>query len=541
MKLADSLSAAVHADAESHFSANQFALLVRKYPFPKEVNPFTPEETAYHTYLRNEHRCKRLNARFRHRSLRKGKTVPWEYHFAKMRQFISYVIGDTVNKRYIYDHTGFGPGANIGVPSHLCNLARKLGSTWTVTPGAHVYGFVATMNHAQVRELMFPNAGGFVDGHPSDYDPFNGPYSKRIQHVAYNKLAFVPKTAKTDRPIAVEPLINSFLQKGVDELMRQQLKRIGIDLSDQEENSEMARIGSLSDEEDSFVTIDLSSASDSISIGLCRELLPPDWFEFLDSIRSRSYSYKKRVIRYHKFCSMGNGFCFPLETLLFVAACHACGCGTPGKDFRVYGDDIIVRKTLAPLVIELLDYMGFKVNVDKTFIDGPFRESCGTDWYGGVDVRPYTLDYALDSVQSLFKALNGMQRSDIVSRFFGDIRQFLIRQIPIDVRFFRPFIGNDDTAITAIGDEFLTAQHVYYRFRNGSGAWYWKELIPEPIPDRSGLAWARGHSGAMMYAALVGLDPRVPFSIRRKTRTKVRVISHPGATSQWLPPPSILW
>lgn len=534
--LADSLSSQKYEDALQHFKANQFSSLIRKYPFPDGVNPFTPEETAYRKFDRSEHICARINRRFLARTTRKGKPLPYVYELEKMRSFIRYCIGDRPPISRILDNCGFGPGASIGVNGNATNIGRKLlAQRWSVSPGAHAWAFSAVMRHAQVRECIFTNPGGFTSSE-SDLDPFRGPFGQKIAHVAYNKIAFVPKTAKTFRSIAVEPLLNGFLQKGVDIVMRSFLKRIGIDLSFQEPNCEMARLGSLPGQEDPFVTIDLSSASDSIAKFMVREVLPPEWYEFLNSIRSQSFSYDGVIRRYEKFCSMGNGFCFPLETLLFVAACSAVGAGRPGIDFRVYGDDIIVRSSVAQRVISFLKYLGFSTNADKTFLEGPFRESCGRDWFGGVDVRPYTLDFPLDSIQSLFKVLNGCNRNALSEAFFADIRPFLLRLVPAEFRFFRPYPGQEDTALNSYCDEFLTSPHVSYRFKNGTGQWRWKELISSPVPDREIRARADRAPYALLYAALVGSASDMPFSIRRKTKTRVRLISHPGATSQWLPP-----
>lgn len=534
LALADSLSIQSYVDARAHFYANQFSLLIRKYPYPDDLNPFKPKENAVRTFFRSEHKCKRTNQRFRARLSRCGKAAPYEYQLQEMRSFITYVIGDSPDLESIYDNVGFGPGASIGVNGNATNVGRKILSTWTVSPGAYLYGYSAVMGNQCLREHVFGQPLGFTDGR-TDTHPFTGAFSKVTNIVAYNNIAFVPKTAKTFRSIAVEPLLNGYVQKGVDITMRRYLKRIGIDLSDQAPNSEMARLGSIQGSEDPFVTIDLASASDSIATEMVRSVLPPGWFDLLNSIRSKSFKLDGDVKRFNKFCSMGNGFCFPLETLLFTAACHAVGCRRPGRDFRVYGDDIIVRQSKSEALIKLLNYLGFAVNTEKTFLQGPFRESCGKDWFDGVDVRPYTLDFELDSVQSLFKVLNGSLRNDLCQSFFSGLRPFLLSLIPADFRFFRPYPGPDDTGIDSYCDEFLTSPHVTYRFKNGSGSWRWKELIATSISDREITEKCEGRGYALLYAALTGSASSLPFAIRRKTRTKVRCISHPGASSRWLP------
>lgn len=239
-----------------------------------------------------------------------------------------------------------------------------------------------------------------------DRSRFSDKFRERVRLVEHNKITFVPKTAKTHRSIAVEPLVNGYVQKGIDQVMRKRLRRIGIDLSDQSGNSEYARLGSLDNSDQSFVTIDLSMASDSLATEVVRQLVPAAWFELLNALRSKSFLLDDVEYKFEKFCSMGNGFCFPLQTLIFTAACKAVGAGVPGLDFKVYGDDIIVRRCHAEPVIRLLGELGFKTNTDKTFITGPFRESCGRDWFSGEDVRPFILDFRLDSVEALIKFHN---------------------------------------------------------------------------------------------------------------------------------------
>lgn len=523
----------MYEDATEHFVANQFSLLIKKYPFDAGLHKNDPEKNAYKKFVHSEHKCKRMNQLFRAARRRTGRAVPFYSDFSRMRNFISYIIGEEPSLSEVWSKCGFGPGASLGVHGNATNVARKLLATdWSVSSGAYEYAFAAIMSHAQFREFVVPEHGGFSSGR-SNLEPERAFYKARTRMVVHNNITFVPKTAKTYRSIAVEPLLNGYVQKGIDESLRLRLKRIGLDLSDQEPNRQMAREGSF-DDEDAFCTIDLSAASDSISTELCRELLPYEWFYLLDSTRSRNYSYGGVVKPFHKFCSMGNGFCFPLQTLLFAAACHAVGAGRPGIDFRVYGDDIIVRKQYFEPVMAVLRHMGFSANRDKTFNQGLFRESCGADWFGGEDVRPFTLDYALDSIQSVYKFLNLTQRSPRTAMFFEGIRPFVLRMMPESLRFFRPYKGNADSGIDSLGDEFLSSPHCSYsRTRQ---RWSWKEIQTSPVHDKLWAEDAGKHGSAVLvFGALSGSASTGPFSLRNITHTKVRVISHSGATSQWLP------
>jgi len=482
---ADSLSSQTYDDAASHFAANQFASLIRKYPW-EPIDVLTdPEGTAMATWRRSEHSCKRVNARFRcYQQLRS----PHEGVLERVRGFIQYVLGDSPDLQRIYQRCDFTAGASIGVHGNATNLGRKLSAEWSVSPAAYAHFFDAlASNPAMMRilcEERIVHGASVVCWDPTAM--FHS-YRARVKVVAHNKIGFVPKTAKTLRSIAVEPVGNGFLQKGIDLELREKLKRVGIDLSDQSRNQFYARFGSEDwDKPNGFCTIDLSAASDSIAKEMCRAVLPAEWFELLDETRSTRYvvNGQNASVSYEKFCSMGNGFCFPLESLIFAAICSAAGAGIPRRDFVVYGDDIIVRKTHFDEVIRILRLFGFTPNVNKTFSTGPFRESCGADWYAGEDVRPYTLDHALHSCQSIYKFLNLSRRNARTSAFFAGIYPMVIGWLPIEFRLFRPY-GPPDTGIDLAGFEHLVSPLINLRRKSSEFRWF--EVVSSPKQDSKDL------------------------------------------------------
>lgn len=530
LMLADSWASQKYETRHEHFVKNQFAALVRKYPWGRLVKA-DPEATAIKKFLSAEHKCSRINQRFKARRNQNRGVREHELH--QMRHFISYVIGCEPRIDAIMQNATFGPGASIGV-SRSTNFARKLlAEKWSVTPGAFTIGYVAMMNNVHFRSVIIPEHAPFTSG-DGDYALERERYREKASIVSHNKITFVPKTAMTHRTIAIEPLINGFIQKGIDISLRHCLKRVGIDLSDQSRNQDFARQGSKPGDLDPFCTIDLSSASDSISIELCREILPPDWFYLLDSTRSKEYELKGTRYSYHKFCSMGNGFCFPLETLIFAAACSAVGAGRPGIDYLVYGDDIIVRKSAYEPLVSLLGYLGFKINMEKTFSEGPFRESCGADWYEGEDVRPFTLDFDLSQTQNIFKVLNLSRRSWRTELFFSGVRSFLVNLIPKTLRLYRPFTGAADTGIDSSGDEHLYSQTC--KFDRSLRAWRCLALTVRPVPDNF---WKRASSRhcVEMWGAMVGAASTAPFSFRGKTRTKAEFVLSSESHTTWVPAP----
>lgn len=529
LRWADDLANTEFSSPAEHRLNRQFASLVRKYPFPPGTVNTDPEGEAIKRFLASEHSCKRVNQRF----TAFNKRCPVELELKLARDFISYVLGP-LNMAEVWDGCAFGAGASLGIHGNATNLARKmLAADWTVSPGAYYYARAVLKMDSHVVELVNSDTlhAPFFS---TDLDLFNSGFDRKARIVGHNKISFVPKDAMTHRAIATEPVLNGYLQKGVDLLMRKRLKRIGIDLSDQSRNQRWARIGSrVGDGADGLATIDLSSASDSISTELCRNLLPPEWFDLLNSLRSKSFLLDKVVRPYQKFVSMGNGFCFPLETLIFASLCHAAKHGASSiGDFLVYGDDIIVPNGMFDPLNRLLRICGFRVNSKKTFSRGPFRESCGADWFEGEDVRPIILDFAFDSFESIAKFCNGSKSKDSWNAILFEGTEFLRSLIPRNFFLCRPFVGNPETAFEVPWDVFLASP--FSRYSRKTFSWSWLELLKTAVPDKRIRAHA-GYNVALIAGALRGATSSCPFSERFTARTNVRRTSSSGAGSTWIP------
>jgi len=529
VEYADCLSSTEYKTAHEHRVCNQLASIIRKYPFPEGLLKFDPKGEAMKTFLRAEHYCKRMNQRFRAYDFVRS---PYESSLNRARSYIQYVLGVSPSDT-IWDDCRFGAGASLGIHGNATNLARKLlCKNWSVSTGAYSIARSVLKKDLHVFEHLTVNA----DGPFFSVDPelFNQKFGLRADITDYNKIAFVPKTVKVHRTIAVEPLLNGYLQKGVDTFMRKRLKRVDVDLSDQLSNQTLARKGSYEWlDDDAFCTIDLSSASDSISIGLCRNLLPPDWFYLLDQLRSHSYKLDGVVRPYHKFVSMGNGFCFPLESLIFASLCTSVY-GQLGltPDFRVYGDDLIVRRSVFKPLIQLLRICGFRVNPKKTFERGPFRESCGADWFEGEDVRPIILDYRFDSLENIFKFCNLCRSKDSIAAIFYGSLDFLESLIPHSLMFTRPCKGNVDTALEVPWDSFMSSP--YSRYSRKTFSWSWIEIVKGAEPDDLVRRFA-GYNVALIMGALTGAKASNPFTERYKARTKLRRINPSMGWSLFLP------
>lgn len=228
-----------------------------------------------------------------------------------------------------------------------------------------------------------------------------------------SRLTTVPKDDKTDRAICIEPSLNMFAQQAVRARLERILKsRCNIDLADQQDiQRDMARKGSVTGK---FCTVDLSSASDTISLSFARWLLPPRLFDILETVRAPFCEVEGEWTEVHMISSMGNATTFPLETLIFWALTRSvmhsmnikCVAWGEGRNIGVFGDDIIAPNQCFGLLCEVLCAAGFIPNVQKSFHIGQFRESCGGDFLHGVQVTPVRLKGDLSLRTELFSAIN---------------------------------------------------------------------------------------------------------------------------------------
>ena len=213
----------------------------------------------------------------------------------------------------------------------------------------------------------------------------------------------VPKTLKSPRIIAVEPTCMQYMQQGLLASLRARVDADDIasaliGSASQVPNQHLAEEGSRNG---ALATLDLSEASDRVSNQHVRALLGyhRNLFEAVDSCRSRKADVPGHgVIRLAKFASMGSALTFDIEAMVFATIIFSAierELKTPmsrtlikeylGK-VRVYGDDIIVPTRHVHSVMQELEAFGLRVNADKSFWTGKFRESCGKDYYDGHDV-----------------------------------------------------------------------------------------------------------------------------------------------------------
>lgn len=393
-------------------------------------------EAAQQSFVDAEDMCARTNLRLR-------TTSPnWRVAavIARAASKIERVLGEFVLDE-LPKGSRFSGGASTTRRRAYAHAAHKYGESISrsVTPSCYAYA-VAMVKHSPVWERRLTQLHGS--------DP-----AAWFMVRASNRIAFVPKNAKTDRTIAIENDMNMYVQLGIGAMLRRRLKRVGVDLDSQCKNQVLAKDGSITGK---LATIDLSSASDSVTLEAVRLLLPSDWFIHMDRVRSHLYEdWNGAIKRYHKISSMGNGFTFELESLIFWGVAKACSELAHCVDHRVaiYGDDIIVGTEAVDLLAESLAYLGFKFNDDKSFSTGLFRESCGKHYFNGRDVTPFYLRASVNSAPAAYRIANRIRewawRYDCCSsENLFSVWQQVVHRIPKRLRLFIPE-GYGDTGIKA--------------------------------------------------------------------------------------------
>lgn len=402
--------------ANKYFRDAQAIELLRKYPkLPVRIDR---EQVAKDGFWAAEKQCGSTNERLKPYILNWGLTP-------EMCRIADFIDGVKRRVRKILGrlpadlNIRFGPGATFeskGHPfAHTLTVADKMTMRPCVTKDAiDLLPFV--YNTAWGRALM--RSG--LDSAPVV--------------VRGNRFTTVPKDATKDRGICIEPGALVAMQLAIGKYIRRRLRLFGIDLKNgQDTHRALARLGSLAGE---IATMDLSSASDTVAKKLVELLLPEEWFTLLDGLRSPMTKIDGKWVRLEKFSSMGNGFTFELETLLFLAiVCEACN-GTAGKDVWVYGDDILYPSCRDSDVSAALRFFGFTPNARKSFSRGSFRESCGGDFFAGYPVRCYYLDKEVNEPHEWISVANGMRRAaiQVSGQYHRRARKRALGNLPVAIR-----------------------------------------------------------------------------------------------------------
>jgi hypothetical protein len=375
--------------------------------FKDLVLDYDLDEEALKKFDKFELLCSRTNARFRKLesdSLYRGQVV--RLHQAVQRK-ISNILGEFGIEEF-FATADWGPGATTLIKSFNASATNKFQCETGIT--RDLYDLLPSALLSEVYPAWVQHISGV--GFPN--------------FQVGNKIVTVPKDATANRVIAVEPGLNLWFQLAIGTMIQRRLLRCGIDLRDQSQNQRLAYTAS---KDTVNATIDFSSASDSISSEVIRELFVncsyserslnnlSTWFSVMDSCRSHYGLRGEAYVRWSKFSSMGNGFTFGLESLLFFAIAKCCaeeihrvdpnaGFG----DVSVYGDDVIIPRNCLELFSTMCEFYGFVINVKKSHFSSLFRESCGSHYMAGVCTKPVFLKEHLTDVLSVYRLANSIRR-----------------------------------------------------------------------------------------------------------------------------------
>ncbi len=416
--------------AVRHAKAAAASDLLRKYPgLPTGIDL---EGAAIESFWDSERQCAKTNVRLRdftENNIVNHDVCPPEVHLVvdSMRAFAREVLG----KMPEFLQPKLGPGATVSDGSKLATVPDKFSSTPTMTSGFSCV--LPVWDHTAWARAHYRRQHAKTSTPPCV--------------VRGNIFFTVPKDAKKHRGAAKGPSLNVAYQLATGTAMRDRLRRIGVDLqTGQEHHQRLAREGSVRDDS---VTIDLSSASDTVAYQLPKLVIPSLWFELLETLREPMTQVKGKWVLLNKYSAMGNGYTFELETLLFLAICHAAAMlhGESGLnllamgEMSVYGDDIIVPKRISATTISLLRFFGFTPNKRKTFLTGEFRESCGGDYFHGQEVTPYRLTDEVTEPHQWIGFANGitklgrrLNRDFCCSIDYDRIRSRILSNLPVHIR-----------------------------------------------------------------------------------------------------------
>nr|URG15409.1 MAG: RNA dependent RNA polymerase [Leviviridae sp.] len=313
----------------------------------------------------------------------------------RARIIISEILGEVDYEMFL--RGGFSSGSSTSRLKRQGMAASKYDGKGDVTLRA--YPYIAVLQHLSPLWTESCDKAYMRSG------------SLTTRVVEGNVVFTVPKDSTIDRAAAKEPDYNMYLQRAVGSHVRRKLRLHGIDLNDQTVNQELARIGSTTG---SLATLDLSAASDSVTTGLVQLLFPQQWTDLLFDLRSERGvlpgSNRNEFHVWEMLSSMGNGYTFEVESLIFYSLCRAVAYvrGIRGT-ISVYGDDLIVPTQAVSGVRRILRYAGFRLNVDKSFYNTPFRESCGKHFYNGADVTPFYIREPVVNQIRLIHVLNHLR------------------------------------------------------------------------------------------------------------------------------------
>ncbi len=265
----------------------------------------------------------------------------------------------------------------------------------------------------------YPNYGAAAEGAGGTWEGVERDEGIRFLSVSEElpvRVVFVPKTQTSPRVIAIEPSHMQYMQQSVKDwcygaVEEHALTKQSVRFNDQSVNQRLAYQAS---KDKRASTLDLKDASDRVHLHLVQRIFKTSGLlNYLEDARSLHAELPNgRNVLLFKYASMGSALCFPVEAMVFYTLVQSIMHTVDGirpssksikeysRSIAIYGDDIIVPVEYTDAIVRYLESYALKVNVNKSFKDSSFRESCGADFFNGVPVNPvYAREYPHDDAR----------------------------------------------------------------------------------------------------------------------------------------------
>lgn len=294
------------------------------------------------------------------------------------------------------------------------------------------------------------------------------------------KVITVPKTLKTPRVIALEPVIIQMTQQSIKDYIvkaieTSPLTKGHVNFHDQSINQRLALQAS---SDMRLATLDLSAASDRVHNEFVKMMFAvnPSLSDLLQVTRSGYANVNGSTIKLNKFSSMGSALCFPVESLFFTVCLLTSEIQHRGlspslktlkcvmKDIYVYGDDLIIPVDQVERAICTLRKFGNVVGLKKSFYRSSFRESCGMDAFRGVDVTPIYLRKLLPRSRKNAGAIisNVATANLLFNKGFVQTASYLKQQIEAAIGTKFPIVGDNCAGLGWLFDDTGLENTVYW-------------------------------------------------------------------------------
>lgn len=203
----------------------------------------------------------------------------------------------------------------------------------------------------------------------------------------------VNKTYKSKRMIVPNTSVGGLYTNGLGAVIVNRLAGAGYDVKVLPDvHKRLARQAS---KDGLSATIDQTMASDNILVQAIELVFPMRWAKALLFGRIDLLAVDDEIITTPTLSTMGIGYTFPVQMVLFLGLTHAVldfweeiRGSVQNPRISCFGDDLICPVEILPTLRHVFESLGLLINEEKSFWKGPFRESCGGDYYRGFDVRP---------------------------------------------------------------------------------------------------------------------------------------------------------